>query len=423
VFSHILDQPAAAALAGDKARGTLAPSMLFSGPPGSGKGTAGLAFARLLSCKNPQAPPECACESCVRHLILTHPDMLCLGSRAFSTEISAGNAALRREPGERASRLCLVRGVRKLLARFSPVLWEDEPKFGKIAGSAAALEEALDELWTTESAGHEALVKQGDSIVKAALKLEAEGMSDLIPIGQIRRAAGWSRLAPLGKWKFLLIENADRMQDQARNSLLKILEEPPDRLFIILTACREKALLPTITSRVRPYRFIRRTGETEAQVIRAAFRDSPAGGMGIGAYLDSFLPVSENTLRALAALLLVYIVHRIDSEEFRGLEDAAAAVAASAGIESRGMRLQTVISTITAKAEKFEVRGLFPRFLALFLGIVSENRASSGAKGPAAVLWHKRVDEAARAAGIYNQSPALALERLAVELRRDAADT
>jgi DNA polymerase-3 subunit gamma/tau len=349
--------------------------------------------------------------------------MLCLGARAFSAEISAAGAALRREPSASAGRLCFIRSVRKLLARFSPVLWEDEPKFGKLSDSIVALEESLDELWAAETEeAPETLAKQGESILKAALKLESEGMSDLIPIGQIRRAAGWSRLAPLGSQKILLIENADCMQDAARNSLLKILEEPPDHLVIILTTCREKALLPTIVSRVRPYRFFPRSPEIEAQIIHTAFGDAEAGGAGIAAYLNSFLPVSEDTLRALAALFLAHITSGVSIEETQGLESGA--VAASAGLKDHDKSLKTVISTIITKAERFEIRGLFPRFLSIVLRLVSENRAFvlgsiKKSAGPPAALWHKRIDEAANAVDAYNQSPALALERLAVELRRD----
>ena len=46
-----------------------------------------------------------------------------------------------------------------------------------------------------------------------------------------------------------LIDQADRAGEPAANSLLKILEEPPDHLILILTAENVYDLLPTIRTR------------------------------------------------------------------------------------------------------------------------------------------------------------------------------
>jgi DNA polymerase-3 subunit gamma/tau len=69
-----------------------------------------------------------------------------LGSRPFSSEIAAAGAALAKETESPAARILFIRAVRKLLARFNPVLMEDDPKLSKLAPLAAALEEALNEL-------------------------------------------------------------------------------------------------------------------------------------------------------------------------------------------------------------------------------------------------------------------------------------
>ena len=49
--------------------------------------------------------------------------------------------------------------------------------------------------------------------------------------------------------RIFLIDQADRAGEQAANSLLKTLEEPPDHLILILTAENVYDLLPTIRSR------------------------------------------------------------------------------------------------------------------------------------------------------------------------------
>lgn len=52
-----------------------------------------------------------------------------------------------------------------------------------------------------------------------------------------------------GRYKICIIEDGDLLTAAAANSLLKILEEPPDRLVFIILTTRPWALLPTILSR------------------------------------------------------------------------------------------------------------------------------------------------------------------------------
>jgi DNA polymerase III, gamma/tau subunits len=52
-----------------------------------------------------------------------------------------------------------------------------------------------------------------------------------------------------GNWRVFLIDHIDRANEQAANSLLKTLEEPPAHLVIVMTAENAYDLLPTIRSR------------------------------------------------------------------------------------------------------------------------------------------------------------------------------
>lgn len=56
-------------------------------------------------------------------------------------------------------------------------------------------------------------------------------------------------------YRVVVISDAHRMNDEAGNALLKILEEPPDRTILILTATASTDLLPTVVSRCRHVRF------------------------------------------------------------------------------------------------------------------------------------------------------------------------
>ncbi len=57
------------------------------------------------------------------------------------------------------------------------------------------------------------------------------------------------------KARFLLIDDADKMNDAASNALLKTLEEPPPTAYIFLITSRPDALLPTILSRCQTIRL------------------------------------------------------------------------------------------------------------------------------------------------------------------------
>jgi DNA polymerase III delta' subunit len=63
------------------------------------------------------------------------------------------------------------------------------------------------------------------------------------------------RKAVMGRGKMFVIEQADLMNPQAQNSLLKTLEEPAGRTLIVLLTDQSGALLPTIRSRCQLVRF------------------------------------------------------------------------------------------------------------------------------------------------------------------------
>ncbi|MDR1319330.1 MAG: DNA polymerase III [Treponema sp.] len=454
MFENIIGQAAANQLGEDLRSGRLAPSMLFFGPPASGKGSAGLELARALSCEDGAAAWNCPCPACARHRYLLHPDLLILGPRPFSAEIAASSAALAREPDSPAGFILFIRSVRKLLARFSPVLWEDDPRLGKLNSLLQSLEEDLDDFEilardaaagirpgnggaAENGAGRTASEDAGKlcaSVLKNALRLEGEGLGETIPIARIRRAAYWSRLAPSGRRKTLLIENADRMQEGARNSLLKLLEEPPETISIVLTAPRREAILPTLLSRLRPYRFLKRNEDRELEVIRRVFRDktpSPgdAGSLSVGAYLDGFLPQPDEKLRPLAAFFASSLARAaLVAFKKKGLNEIpgplaslgkyCAPIAEAAGF-GRLLRAGDILPAVLAASGNFEGPS-FPRFLRLVLSQVREAlKEETGSPLYIAYndIWRKYTAEAEAASGVWNQSPALALESLFYRLR------
>ncbi len=77
-----------------------------------------------------------------------------------------------------------------------------------------------------------------------------------ITISQVRQIMAQTVARPHeAAFRMVLITEADRMNIQAQNGLLKELEEPPENTFFILMARERSALLPTIISRCRSLRF------------------------------------------------------------------------------------------------------------------------------------------------------------------------
>lgn len=54
-----------------------------------------------------------------------------------------------------------------------------------------------------------------------------------------------------GRWRVMIVEDADRLTEQAANALLKAIEEPPERTIWLLCAPSVDDMIPTIRSRCR----------------------------------------------------------------------------------------------------------------------------------------------------------------------------
>ncbi len=78
-----------------------------------------------------------------------------------------------------------------------------------------------------------------------------------------------------GKKKVYIISEADEMRPEAANALLKILEEPPENLMIILTTSRIHRILPTIRSRCQLVHFPPLNGDLVLKIVRKYAQDPP----------------------------------------------------------------------------------------------------------------------------------------------------
>ncbi|GAB1484417.1 hypothetical protein MASR2M78_32350 [Treponema sp.] len=219
------------------------------------------------------------------------------------------------------------------------------------------------------------------------------------------------------------------MLDGSRNALLKILEEPPERCIIVLTSSRRNALLPTILSRVRPYIFHTRELSIERDVIRRVFRDPDSAIQNLASYLDSYLPVPATLLQGAAAFFVASAaaaavpLSRLQNQgtlppTLIALGKTAAAEAESAGFGRPSPDCTVVLALVQEKLGKFEPRSLFSVFLAKSLSLLGLLLLKSELGTEPLFLasaWSKAASSAESAVSIYNQAPALALERLFLE--------
>jgi DNA polymerase-3 subunit delta' len=73
-----------------------------------------------------------------------------------------------------------------------------------------------------------------------------------IGVDEVRELVRSSALAPAGRrWQIMIVEDADRLTEQACNALLKAIEEPTPRTVWLLCAPTVEDVLPTIRSRTR----------------------------------------------------------------------------------------------------------------------------------------------------------------------------
>ncbi len=71
-----------------------------------------------------------------------------------------------------------------------------------------------------------------------------------ISVEEIRsKVVSTAEIFPYGRYKIYIIKEAEKMNEQAQNALLKTIEEPPEYVIIILLTANKNRLLPTIRSR------------------------------------------------------------------------------------------------------------------------------------------------------------------------------
>lgn len=178
----------------------------------------------------------------------------------------------------------------------------------------------------------------------------------IITIKEARALVERSYFAPsAGRYRVIVVEDADRMVERTSNVLLKALEEPPENTVWILCAPSEADLLPTIRSRVRPLRLrepdvgdvtrliMQRTGADEATAEQAARHSQRHIGMAQRlATDDAARRRRDTTLRSVLAVRGVGSAVEVAGEIIQAATDDAKTLTAERDAAERTSLLRMV---------------------------------------------------------------------------------
>lgn len=189
-------------------------ALLFSGKEGSGNLPAALAFAQHLYCTSKTAAGACnQCTSCHKVAKLIHPDLHLVFPIAKSKDVKSSND--------------LLKEFREAVLQHPYLTLND---------------------WFSE--------------------VSADNKQPIIPVEEandILKKLSYTSYE--GSYKVMIIWQPEKMNQEAANKLLKILEEPPEKTIFVLVASQPDQLLATILSRVQQIPFYQCSEEEVAQAL------------------------------------------------------------------------------------------------------------------------------------------------------------
>ena len=181
------------------------------------------------------------------------------------------------------------------------------------------------------------------------------GETGSIKVDQVRDAIERSAYRPFeGRRRIVVIEEADAMQAEAQNALLKTLEEPPAASMFVLVTSRPDMLLPTVRSRCQRLRFGRLApSDVAALLVRsydfgsdAAHAAASASDGSIGAALEGASDDYSDARDAAVQVLESAAQSRDPRRRLEGARALAGGNRAAADREDLGRRLRALASML-----------------------------------------------------------------------------
>jgi DNA polymerase-3 subunit delta' len=191
-----------------------------------------------------------------------------------------------------------------------------------------------------------ALSHPGLLLLRRPYDEKAKRFASAIPVDEVRRLRSFlSHRATDDGWRVVIVDDANELNVNAANALLKSLEEPPQRTIFLLVASAPGKLLATIRSRCRVLTLHSLASEplrkAAAQALEAAGETLPKD-----AEWPALERIAEGSVGRLLGLLgsgglelnerlnaLLNTLPRVDWRSVHALSDELAPVAASARFE------------------------------------------------------------------------------------------
>ncbi len=180
-------------------------------------------------------------------------------------------------------------------------------------------------------------------------------LKTVLNVDEVRRLHGFlAQHAGAGGWRVVIVDAADDMNTNAANALLKLLEEPPRKVLMLLIAHAPAKLLPTIRSRCRMLRLrplepaavteiVRRRGiadlpEEDAALLAFLARGSAGRALRLAAHggMDSYKQIAG----------LLGSLPELDTERLHRLADQASGRWAEQAFALTGELMSEAIETV-----------------------------------------------------------------------------
>ena len=238
--------------------GLLPRSILFSGPRGTGRLTGALDLAFHLTGE--------------RRDFLRTQNIIYFPHREMLPRVKAA-VALYKEQRTRKARLFLIETLREVNMQYNDALVS-----GLSQASLKMFETAQNvDLFLSDIEDRDEVtdrdVKALDSLTKSIFSEKylycGKSSPTCVSIELLRSVKEW--MTSSYSEKVVIIEDLESATEGAKNSILKMLEEPDEHFTIILVSSQSQRIMETILSRVRKFTFPSLTGERISSLIKERF--------------------------------------------------------------------------------------------------------------------------------------------------------
>lgn len=240
--------------------GLLPQSLLFYGPKNSGRLTGAMDLSFFLTGNEENRD------------VLRSNSIIYLPFRELGGRIKTALELFKTQK-TRSARLFLIESVRLTLMQYHPALSvsasSTSSQYFSLAGEIdEALLRAEDNRDYSDKEINE-IVKSVERCLDPRFLYCGKKNPSAVSIDQIRAVQEY--FSQLGEEKVVVFENVEDATDGAKNSLLKMLEEPEEKSHMILLSSNPQKLLETILSRVRKFQFPPLGEKKTATLIKEKF--------------------------------------------------------------------------------------------------------------------------------------------------------